>query len=400
MSDVADILSEVERPRWLIGIVLLALLVRLVYISTVRDVPRFPDSNEYISYARHLVEDGTFQNRSGERATRSPGYPLFLSVFFGTFGENLFLIRIVQALIDTVSILLLFLLLRILGYRFPAYVASFLMSIYPTTVFMTGAILTETLFTFGLLLGTYLLFLYIFRDRDPPALAGAGLVFGGTALIHPSTLLVFPVYLFFLLLLRMDSEKKKNLWIGAAVFLAVLFPWTIRNQVVIGQPTPGTTKSGQDLYEAFGPGATGGPRGETDFLPGEIHRMDDAERNRYLLVRAMTRMLGDSQRTLRLAVAKFTRTWTPFPNAPSYRTWPYNVVLPIAYLTVLLGAALSFFSARQGRHLLLLLIPVVYIALVHVMFIGSIRYRIPVMPYLIALAGIGWAAFLRTVTRR
>ncbi len=397
MTTLPDRFPGVHHPYVLFGILLLAFAVRVGYVSTIGPEVRFPDGREYMSYAHHIAETGTFQNQSGDRASRSPGYPVFLSAFLMLFGKQLFLIRLSQALLDTVSVLLLFYLLRTFSYHLPAYLAAGIMSIYPTIVFMTGAILSESILIFSLLFSLLLLSFHVVRDAGIPVLVGAGVSFGLSALIHPSTLLLLPCFLIFLPWVPGLSANFGTFLIGGIAFVTTLAPWTIRNGLVINQWTPGTTKPGQDLYEAFGPGATGAPRGETNFLPRRIHGMSEAEQNRFLLNEALNWMIRNPIRSLRLAGKKFRRTWTPFPNAPSYRRWPYIVVLPVAYLTVLAGAILGFKETQRCYHLLILLSPILYIALLHSIFIGSIRYRIPVMPYLHALAGIGVAGLSRSL---
>jgi len=394
MLRLTELVPEVERPALLLTIVLLALTVRVSYVASVGSPPRFSDSEEYLSYARHLLEDGSFQNDDGEPARRTPGYPLFLSVFLVLFGSDLFPIRLCQAVLDTGSVLLLYGLLRRLRYRTGALLAAALMSVYPTIVFMTGTILTETLFIFFLLSSTFLLVNGLFGEGGAFSTGAAGAVYGITALIHPSSLLLFPMLLLFVPFIDAAGRPYRKTATGLLLFLMVLMPWTVRNHLVIGTWSPGTTKPGQDLYEAVGPGATGGPRGETNFLPESVHHLSNAEQNRFLLRESVDVMIRDPIRTLRLAGIKFARTWTPLPNAPSYRGWPHVLILPLAYGLVLLLAVVGLGKVRCWTDLLLMILPVLYVALLHIVFIGSIRYRIPVMPFLIGLAGIGGTAFL------
>jgi hypothetical protein len=40
---------------------------------------------------------------------------------------------------------------------------------------------------------------------------------------------------------------------------------------------------------------------------------------------------------------------------------------------------------------LLVVLPIVYFTLLHMVFVGSLRYRVPVMPFMMVLAGAsGW----------
>jgi len=91
-----------------------------------------------------------------------------------------------------------------------------------------------------------------------------------------------------------------------------------------------------------------------------------------------------------LAVIKFIRIWNVWPNEPSFRSWAFRLVLTVAYLPVLvLGLAGIWRTARRGWPYVLCFIPAVYFTLLHVVFVGSIRYRQPAMLVLIVPAA-GW----------
>jgi hypothetical protein len=65
-------------------------------------------------------------------------------------------------------------------------------------------------------------------------------------------------------------------------------------------------------------------------------------------------------------------------------------VLGIPYLLVMVLACIG--AARCWRRpevALTVILPVVYYSMLHLVFVSSVRYRIVVMPLLIALAGVG-----------
>lgn len=86
----------------------LAFLVRFLYICLFAENPNeSPDSPIYISIAKGIFETNQFvriyDNNVLEVTDRTPLYPLFLTFLFFVFGENYFLIRIGQALIDSIT---------------------------------------------------------------------------------------------------------------------------------------------------------------------------------------------------------------------------------------------------------------------------------------------------------
>jgi hypothetical protein len=154
-----------------------------------------------------------------------------------------------------------------------------------------------------------------------------------------------------------------------------------------------TLKVGESLYEAVGPNATGGPNKENTIWPAEAMRLWDNEyaRNQLLLRRSLEYMRHDAKRTLRLAGRKFLRTWNVVPNWEGARTPAYVAVSIASYVPVMLLALVGLFSAvgRRPRELVWLLAPVIVVTLMHMVFVGSIRYRLPVMPLVMLLSGTG-----------
>jgi hypothetical protein len=59
--------------------------------------------------------------------------------------------------------------------------------------------------------------------------------------------------------------------------------------------------------------------------------------------------------------------------------------LPV-FLTAILGLLVSL---RRFRMLAWLLLPVLVFTLIHMVFVGSVRYRVPMMPFVLVLSGIG-----------
>jgi hypothetical protein len=91
---------------------------------------------------------------------------------------------------------------------------------------------------------------------------------------------------------------------------------------------------------------------------------------------------------LELAVVKFGRYWSPWPNAEQFSSrWgavaSALVVVPL-YGLILLGA---WDHRRDGRGLILTLGPVLYFLGVHLVFVSSIRSRIPALVPAFVLAG-------------
>ena len=129
----------------------------------------------------------------------------------------------------------------------------------------------------------------------------------------------------------------------------------------------------------------------------ELAQMTEPQRDRYLYNRAIEQIRRDPLRIVRLAWVKFCRTWNPLPNAPGYRRSPRAWVLAAYTVVVLILAAVGVgFWRRWPATLALILLPIVYFTILHSIFIGSVRYRVPLMPLLAMLAAGGvWVLLAR-----
>jgi hypothetical protein len=147
------------------------------------------------------------------------------------------------------------------------------------------------------------------------------------------------------------------------------------------------TGSGASLMEALGPWADGGPGMDRieypDFPPGA----DECQRDRLCRAAAWSWAGEHPAEVLRLAWVKFRRTWSIAVNAADYAS-PLATVA--AWLTVAPEFALIvggiFLLRKERTTLLLLLVPAIYFTLLHAVFVGSVRYRVPAMPFLFILA--------------
>jgi hypothetical protein len=77
-------------------------------------------------------------------------------------------------------------------------------------------------------------------------------------------------------------------------------------------------------------------------------------------------------------------------HAEEFDGWRLQAI-SVAWTVPIYGLALlGLWRLReQWRRVLLLLTPVIYLSLVYMVFVGSVRYRIPFVPVLDLLAGIG-----------
>ena len=98
----------------LLAVFLVALLVRLPYAATRGGDLAFADSQDYESIARNLLAGEGFKEEVGRRASRAPGYPLFLAGCYAV-GLGHRGVYVLQAFADAATCVLVTLLARRLG---------------------------------------------------------------------------------------------------------------------------------------------------------------------------------------------------------------------------------------------------------------------------------------------
>ena len=386
---------------FLIAIVFAALAARGAYVATRSNEISWADAKDYDSIARNLLKGKGFVSWEGKRAGRAPGYPLFLAGCYALGLDTPRAIHLIQAIVGAATCLLIWLLGRQLYGDAVGLVAGGICAIYPFFIYYTGTVLSETLFIAGFV--GFLLCLVHAGRRLGQSLkkrllwaAAAGLVAGLLVLLK-SSLLLFPFFLLPFWLIQAEARKKAALsWVVMiAVMCVALSPWVIRNYRLYDRLIPTTLQVGPSLYEANSPFATGGPAMDRiDWVEVRGGRMmSEVEHNAFFKNEAVRYIREHPGRFLALAFEKARRFWNVVPNyAPSNRSAQklYAATSLLSYFPIMLLALLGLVLRRgQTKALLLLLPPVVYFAALHMVFVGSTRYRTPIMLFIILIAAAG-----------
>lgn len=265
-----------NRKVWLaLGSVLaLAFAVRLLHFGLVPPAPVGSDASGYDAAARRLIASGTYAFPMGRalwsddvfredawgafehmppNAFSMPGYPWFLAGIYrlsGTGPERFQAARVVQALIASLTLALLFLVGDTVLGRRAAWAGLALNALYPPSVWATQYLLTETLFTL-LLVAQVALMVWAARSRRLLAYGGLGVATAAAVYVRPVAVLV-PVLLLALETYRtVRGSAAGRALPGQAARFAVLgltitvlmAPWWIRNQRLYGVFMPTTSAS-------------------------------------------------------------------------------------------------------------------------------------------------------------
>jgi hypothetical protein len=374
---------------WLAGWIGIALMLRLVWVlhlpATDGQIAALPDQREYLDLGRNLLHGrGLFfhDNRfvADVFAYRTPGYPLFIAVC----GGSIRIVRIIQACADSSIVLAVYLLARRWLDPRRSICAAAMVAINPLLIYFTGLLLAETLFTALLIWGMTLITL--------PATVNLGLLsLGLSVLVRPSAL-VLPVFIAALNPLGCGAYHWRRAIAAGVVIVLFLFPWALRNHARLGNWIWTTTNGGITLYDGFNPTADGSSDQSFVARMPQLNAMGEVRRSRYLSGLAQQFVRQNPGRALGLTINKLLRTWSPIPLSREYGRDPRYVLIGLLYTLPLFLMTLSgFMSDRLPLAAkVLLLLPALYITVVHAASIGSIRYRVPAdVPMAVVAAAAG-----------
>ena len=354
------------------------------------------DANGYWELAQHLAAGDDYAIYQPPRyVLRTPGFPLLLAASIKIFGKSVLAASLVMAVVGTGSCWLTWLLARKLFDEFTGLWAMLLVAVSPLQIGSNVQILSETWFSFGLLV----CLLALARLLQSPPVAGwgriafaNGILTGLTVLIRPGWLLWVGLSSLLVIVFGPMTFAKRILCaalICGGCFVALL-PWAWRNYEITGHWIFTSLWSGPSLYDGLHAGATGAS--DMAFVDNEnvFSTMSEFDANAHYKQRAIDFAIAHPRRTVELALLKAGRYLSPSLNAAGFSGGVFSVFCVFWYfsLTVLIVS-----GALDLRHksvcVGLLAGPFLQFLLVHMVFVGSIRYRLPLEFPLSILAAHG-----------
>ncbi len=368
------------------------------------------DDKDFDAIAHSLASGDGYKIDGKLTAYRLPGYPLLLAGTYALFGDTKTPIRILQAMSDVVSCLLLFAIGKKLFSERVGLLAAGTLALFPIQILYVSHLMTETLFTTLFLL---IIFLAIKEKQEPNWLRNnlvLGALIGIGALIRPAILL-FPI-LIFLWRWRDGVPLRTNSGALAAVGLAaflVLSPWLVRNYVEF-QRVSLTSNVGVTFWIGSHQDASGAHSFPQKNNP-LIDLKDDFERSD-LGIRLGLEFIRTSPINYGIVVAKkFVRffsvdywlmvtmqykpEWASAPNSATIFAQLSPVILLILHLPYVVVLFLGTFgmscnAAGDEKKFFVLRSLFLYWLFAHLIFIADARYRFPIMPVVILAGAYGW----------
>jgi 4-amino-4-deoxy-L-arabinose transferase-like glycosyltransferase len=434
---------------WLSGILLAALVVRLVWVASVQPDPRdgrFDDSVWYDGTA-HNLDDGKGYVFPGAAFCRggtaigipshlgmcdahsptalwAPGYPVVLAGLFLLPGDDVAAARVLNIIAALALVGGVYYLSSRLWDKRGGLIAAAIMAGFPSHIFYSSLVMTEVFFAGLISVLLCLVYGWTLRERVVPwRVFLIGVVAGAVGMVRPEGALIVLAIIAAWLAYHRALPRVAGYVALLVLGMAVLYvPWTVRNIVQLHAPIVGTTGLGQVLIQGHYSQATGRP----DLYA--VTRLWD----RFAGVPFPQREVSINNAGVRDSVAYAVHhIWRELGLAPDRLAWFFRgddsgvfwvnhaggskpqefsaawgdrwmAIANVYYYAVIavMVLGLPFWLLRMDRRHVLIWAPfVVYTAMWTFFFVGEARYHFPLLPVFAVLAGIGASAFIRTLLR-
>lgn len=393
---------------WLGGCLAVALALRLGAAVVVEQIVSATpgrlcliegDASGYWLLGQRLARGQSYElYEPPRRILRMPGFPLLLAACQLVFGDHLLPTRCVLAIVGTLGCGCVYWLGRELVSEPVGLVACGMVAISPPLVVFSPLLLSETAFATAMVASLIPLSRLVrFPATEAPRLGwalSAGSLIAIATYLRPTWL---PIAVVGAVVIVVVARGRRAAWIDAGVLLLTcalwLTPWTWRNYQVCGHVVPTTLWVGASLYDGLNPTATGDSHMEFFDHENLLATMSEYDVDREYRRRAWEYARQHPTRAVELAVIKAGRYWSPWPNAaqfdrPVIRWGLMATTLPL-YGFAIWGLWLR---RRDAVFWLVTFCPAIFFCLVHLLFVGSIRYRLPADATLWIAAATGMVA--------
>ncbi|MEO1995489.1 MAG: glycosyltransferase family 39 protein [Planctomycetaceae bacterium] len=360
------------------------------------------DADGYWQLAEKIRRGDTYALYDPPRyVQRMPGFPIVLASGMWLGRGDPLVVRLLLSVLGTLACWLVFLLGRRMFDESTALIAAFLAAVSPTMIGFSVIMLSETVFATTMLV-CLLTICGLVREMKGDfrrSLVWATLVGASTGiatLVRPSWILVAPACCVGL------AVWGRGRWVALAqstcVLAActlVLLPWMSRNRLVTGHWVATTLWAGASLYDGWNPAADGGSNMQFFERDRLMTRMSEYEVDRQYRRLACDYAWTHPRRVVELAVLKMKRFWSLWPTSDVLRRLDVRLIMTAYFVPVLLLGLRGGWLVRFERwHLLLCVGPLLYFSAIHLVFVGSLRYRLPAeFPFLL-LSALGGRALL------
>ena len=308
-----------------------------------------------------------------------------LAFIYKLAGHSYLAVWIIQAIIGSASCLLIYFLARQAFDEKVARLSALISALCFNLIIYSAMLLTETLYIFLVLACFVFLFKAFGRQMNAGYLAIAGIFAGLSALTRPVIMIFF---VFFLLWALSQKSMRKGVLFFAFFLSLVISPWIIRNYFLYHRLVPIAASYGENFLLGNNPQADGEYSIDV-YDPNQAY----LEFSRTAFIKGLKFIVNNPVRSFALAVKKMSVFWS-FIRIEAW--WPYmhgfdrilSSILSFLFTVFIisfgiLGAVFSFREKNVYRFWMMAFILLCPLSLVP--FYVTVRYRLPVYPFMIIL---------------
>ena len=405
---LANRIFNLKEGLILILISFLVLLSRLFYF---RWFIRSLGGHEYYDIAQNIsagfgyVGSGFFHLNYAPTSFLPPVYTYLFALSLKLFGKipGHIMMIIFQAIISVFIVIFIYKLGEEIFDKKSAAIACVIFLIYLPFIHWTTKVWDTMLFTFLLL--AICLLTYRFREKNYyNNLILLGILIGICALTNAVTLIVIPFIMLYFLYNWKERISKSIFKITILIFaiLLTVLPWTIRNYYVHKAMIPIRTGLWPNLYLGNNPVATGtvylkeNGKVSKDFEKGitmhfrpmieDLRNLSEIEQERYFKDKFLNFAKHNPATFISLVFKKIYLFWWFNPYEVSNIAWRIEYFLLLYFAS--LGILFSKIHKKRISFLLLIFLSFTMVYSLTGPFFNW-KYRLPIEPYLMILAGFG-----------
>ncbi len=337
--------------------------------------------------------DGNGYTTGKYLAFRPPLFPLMHAGILAVFGrDNILALRIFFILIGSITCVGLYLIARDIFKLKLAMLAGLWLALSPQHIWYNIHILSECPYTLFLVFLVYFLLKAVHKNKLVFSCT-AGILLGFSLLTRSILAGFIPfIFLWIFIVCKNKLSVLKHFAVFLIPALLIISPWVVRNYMVLNTFIPFSTDGAEVFFYANNPGVLHSETGFCSKYSPEVTKgLGEIEIQRAYYNFGLNFIRNNPDEFLRNAMDRFIQFWRPFPNVKFPQVKPvYAIVYFLSYLPVLIllfiGMPLSF---RHLKYTGLIYLLIIYCTGVHMVLLACIRYREPLMPFLILFAVFG-----------
>ncbi len=404
LRDSRDLSTRTATTIWIVGaLISLTIHVFIDYNLCCPEIPLVVDGANYEDEALQLLSSRTLLDPQfpGDKALSPPLWPLMITSLYLVVGHNLFAVCLLESSFVILTSFFTYRLGREQFDNFTGLAASLIVA------FSITFLIHATNHSYEILIGTCLIAsLYLFvhshgfanRRKDLLVTALAAVFFGLGALSKAILLGLIPFILIWEFLQEQPGLPRKI--VRSIIFVLIAFltilPWTYRNYLVYREFILVNSNGGIIFEIGNNPWATG-----RYWIP-PAWTWEESRREGTSLTRGLEFIKDTPERFLQLVPAKFGAFWSTDPAYFRLNKVIHPVLLGILQIidiqwqrphsedvnhlsVLLLGIGMGMGILTSSKLMKVRVLPyfvVLYFSIVHLVFFGEPRFRIPIYPWL------------------